>query len=240
MIPLDAPDATGGETGSLPSRSGQVSPQTHHQSRLGTEEMIERPFVASLQIHARVVARRSHFLPAQDCTYYRQVLRRPSIGESCADNFELLLLYANKVPCSYSPSNIHAASHHPSVAARDVDQEPVEGSALNNFFRDAPACPIEMKNPGNSSAESREIFFANGEALGLPVAGNDRTAISHYFRDVTRFSTRRRTHVENLFSRLRIKKLAGNGCAWVLNVAMTLSESLSRDVIKFHKMWIAR
>ena len=95
-----------------------------------------------------------------------------------------------------------------------------------------------MKNASNSGAESREIFFQNAEELDCPFAGSDRTAISHQFRDVTCFSTRRRTHVENFFSRLRIEKRASDGCTWVLNVAMTLGERLGWKRTKFHKISI--
>src|ERR1700688_2809209 len=82
-------------------------------------------------------------------------------AEDRADNFELLLLYANKVRRLQPPSDIDAPSHHPGIAAWCVDQDAIERSDRSNFFRNAAALPIMSEDTGNSDPELRHIFFEN-------------------------------------------------------------------------------
>src|SRR6266478_831342 len=141
--------------------------------------------------------------------------------EDRADNFELLPLHANKVRRLQPPSDIDPPSHHPGIAAWCVDQDAIERSDRSNFFRDATASPIMREEMSNSDPELRHIFFKDTNALRCAVAGHNHAAISHELCDVTCLPARRRTRIEDFFSRLRIEKLASDRRARILNIAMT-------------------
>src|SRR6266487_2477890 len=95
-------------------------------------------------------------------------------------------------------------------------------------------------------AAAVEIYLANArQAAHFPLvrgctwSKRERSPVFHELSDVAGFAPWRGACIEDFFCGFGIKKLAGDHCARILNIAMAIIESVLRQSIQFYELSIA-
>jgi hypothetical protein len=151
----------------------------------------------------------------------------------------LFVWHSGQISGPQSPSHVYPASHHSGVAAGRVNQDAIEWRDRNDLFWKAAVRPIVMETADNPGAEARHVVSQDLKPLWIAITCHNCSPVFHELGDVAGFAPWRGACIEDFFCGFGIKKLAGDHCARILNIAMAIVESVLRQSMQFYELSIA-
>lgn len=139
-------------------------------------------------------------------------------GDCAPDECELLDGHTNEVFGSDSPADIDASPEHAGIRARHIEQNPIKGRFEERAFRFWGHEKIEFMHASDGGTEPREILAKPQGSRLEEFCGNDSSAVLHFFGEVRRFAAGGCASVKDAFTRLRVKEIACEEGARVLDV----------------------
>lgn len=136
----------------------------------------------------------------------------------------LLERHANEVFLCEAPTDIHAAAQDPGIGARDIEEDAVKGGLEKGAAGFGLKQEVEGVDLDAGDAEPCDVLAEAQGARFKKLCGEELPSILHLLSEVSGFTSRCGTGIQDAFSWLGVEQIGGEEGAGILGVAEALGE----------------